>query len=266
MKINKQQGMILPVMMLFLTLLIIVTGRLFSLSEQHRHAVRELAVRSRQNSILFSVENLLLQKLPTVNISLLHRLQGKKNNEPLVIPVPYPSGKVNVVLSGAQRCLNLAPLMEDDKQQKEITRTLLKRLLKNVPHSDTQFMERIQQDPLHIVVPDEISKWVCNLPGAGQHWDMTQLTPAHFTLLAALLPNVSHSRIERLLAKGLTFTDKDMINRILGQELILSSGQYYWLELELPEGESYLHVRELIKIDESRTTLIRRRLLDDNAL
>ena len=258
--------MILPVMMLLLTMLIVMSGQLFSLSEQQRHTGRELAMRSRLNSTLFSVEDIVLQMLPAINIPIYQRLQGKKNNDPVVITLPYPSGEVNVTLTSAQKCLNLAPLRESDSQQKGLTWILLNRLVKNQFPNGGGFLERLKQDPEHIVVPTELQRWVCNLPGAGQFWDMTQLTPDSSPLLALLLPDVNIKQLRRMLAKGLSDADREAIAKASGYDVLLTASRYYWLDMNMMEGDVYLHVHDLIRIDERKGLLIRRRLLDDNAL
>lgn len=266
MKRHKQQGMILPVMMLLLTMLIVISGRLFSLSEQNRHAVRESGLRSRLNSTFFSAEEIVLQMLPTVNIPVYQHLQGKKVSDPLVITLSYSSGQVEAILTSAQKCINLAPLSESDSQQKMLTWLLLKRMVKNLIPNGSAFLDKVQQNPAHIIVPAMLQRWVCNLPGAGQFWDMTQLTTEDYPLLALLLPGVKTEQLKKMLSKGLSSADREAIGKTFGNDLLLAQSNYYWLDMNITEGGGHLHVHDLVRVNEKRGLLIRRRLLDDNAL
>lgn len=265
MMLTKQRGVALPLMLLFLALITLVVGRINSLAGQQRGEAKMLVWRSQANTMLLSAEDMVLRKLPLLDIPLFHRLRGEKEDATLTFMLPLPQGEVSVRVLSANQCLNLAPLWEDDIQEKYNTGLLLQRLL------DRLHLTRLNGDGRQLysdepgVIDPKIAPWVCYLPGAGQHWDRHQLTVQQLPLLTSLLPDESPQKIKQWLTQGISPEVQRNINLRTGRDSLISESHYYWLDIKLQQGDIIMHSRELVHIVGRTGHIIRRRLLEDNA-
>lgn len=264
MKRARQRGVALPLMLLFLALMAIIVGRVNSLAGQQRGEARMQLWREQANIMLYSAEDMVLRKLPLLDIPLFQRLRGEDENAALTFVLPLEQGDVQVKIISANQCLNLASLWEDEPEERRRTELLLQPLLSqfrlnSVNHSSAR-------SPLYSaepgVVTPELAPWVCYLPGAGQQWDRHQLTLHHLPLL----PKESPQTLKQWLTQGITSDIQRKINRDVGYEIVISESRYYWLELKLQQGNINLHARDLIRINQRQGHIVRRRLLDDDAL
>ncbi|MRT05936.1 type II secretion system protein GspK [Ewingella americana] len=259
---NRQQGMVLPFMLVLLTMLTLVAGQIYSRAEQQRSSVRALVQHSQATTLLFSMESMVLKKLPTLNIRLFQQLQGKAITEPLRFDFPLPQGYAELQLTSAQQCLNLAPLEEKDLAGKRLTQKLLVQL----GVAPERIPSLITPEGGLGILPSHLISLLCYLPGAGQHWDIQQLNEQHFPLLLAALPDEGEASLRRALHLGLTTADLTRINDRLGFDLLVTGSRYYWLEFSLTGTASIFRGRDLVKTDGRSASVIRRRLIDDDAL
>lgn len=264
--LTRQQGMILPLMLLFLAVISAVVARVHSLAIQKREVVQMQVWRSQANSMIFSAEDIVLSKLPLLNIPLFQRLRGKKETDALRFTFPLAQGTTTVAIISARQCLNIAPLWEEGGLEKTLTEQVLKRLLTELEYKTPEDIDTWTTYDAPVTLPAQLTPWICYLPGAGQHWDRHQLGPQHLPLLEALLPDESSEQLATWLNQGITYEQQLTINKQLGAEVLVSESDYYWLQLHLQNGETTLHMRDLISISDRTAHIVRRRLLDDDAL
>ncbi|MGL5968971.1 MAG: hypothetical protein ACRCZ6_17760 [Kluyvera sp.] len=263
----KQRGVALPLMLLFLALIALIVGRVSSLAGQQRGEAQMQLWREQANVMLYGIEDMVLRKLPLIDIPLFHRLRGEKENAALTFSLPLAQGSVVATIVSANQCLNLAPLWEDDPEEKQRTERILQQLLHqfhlNSVNRPSDVSPHYSAQPG--VIAPQLQPWVCYLPGAGQHWDLHQLTPEHLPLLKALLPEESPETLKRWLVQGITPEIQRKINLSAGYEIITSESRYHWLELKLQQGDINMRSRDLIHITQRQGHIVRRRLLDDDA-
>jgi hypothetical protein len=263
---NNQQGMALPFMLVFLAILTLLAGKIYSLAEQQRGGVRVLVQRNQAMIKLRSAEDFVLRKIPLLDIALYQRLSGKSETAPVTFSFILPEGEISAEVRSAQTCLNIAPLEENDAKTKRFTGEILTRLLKTfqLPESIIDdFMSGSDKTP---VLPEDLTRLICYLPGAGQQWQYTHLNLQHLPLLNAALPDTAESVLKSLLQKGVKASDAAKINESLQRELFVADSQFYWLSVTADQSSTTFYARSLVKINGRSAHIIMRRLLNDGAL
>lgn len=253
-------------MLALLAMLTLVAGKIYSLAEQQRGTTRAQVQRSQATTLLFGMENIVLRKLPMLDVQLFQSLLGKAINDPIRFEFPLPQGHAEALLGSAQQCLNLAPLEEDNPTEKLRTQKILQRLFAKAGIADDVVQKIMTASEDEVFLPTGLRSLLCYLPGAGQHWDIHQLDIRHLQLLTAALPDEHEAVLRHLLKQRLTVADSERINAQLGYDLLVFDSHYYWLTFSLLQTSSTFRGRDLVKIDGRYASVIRRRLLDDDAL
>lgn len=252
-------------MLALLAILTLLSGKIYSLAEQQRSATRVLVQRSQAMTILYSLEDMVLKKLPVLDIYLFQRLTGEAESGVLSFDFPLPQGEATARLSSAQNCLNLAPLREDEPVAKALTQKLVQNLLGHAGLTADEANKLLQPGGM-AYLPRSVSALMCYLPGAGQHWDINRLGVEQGPLLAAALPDENVQTLMQFLSKGLTAAEVERINTRLDYSLLVTSSHYYWMTVALHQSASILRGRDLVKVDGRQAAIIRRHLWEDEAL
>lgn len=256
--------MVLPVMLMLLTLMTLVAGKIYALAEQRRVLARAEMERGQINHLLLSAEDLIVRKLPLLDVPLFQRLQGQKENAPITFDFPIVQGSVQIVVKSAQRCLNLAPLFENDQKEKNFTLRLFMRLAKQYGLTGGDMLSGGR--PQDIALQKSFGELVCWLPGAGQHWDIRYLNEGQLPLIIATLPGENKETVRTWLRRGLSPAEQQKINNRLGYTLLETQSRFWWLEMRFTRDDRQFLAKDLIEIDGRQARILRRRLVDDDAL
>lgn len=258
--------MALPFMLIFLSIVTIVASRIYATVEQQRGAIRVQVQHSQAFINFLTVEDFVINKLPLLDLKLYQRLVGDDETAPVKFSIPISDGDLIGELQSAQTCLNIAPLNENDKEEKDLTRLLLSRLSEKYQMAELLSNPTILEEEHNFMIPEELEELICYLPGAGQHWEYSRLTIKHLPLLNVLLPNTSVTTLKEMLNNGLTTIDAEKINSNFRKKILINEAKFYWLVVEFNLPVTTFYSKSLIQLSDRNAHIIFRHLTKDNAL
>jgi type II secretory pathway component PulK len=262
---NKQKGMILPLVLVFLSVISLLASKIYGLAEQQRGGIRGTVMRSHANTVLYSIEDLVVRKLPLIDIALFQRLRGEDETDPVIISFSLPEGgRVTASVISAQQCLNIAPLDEGSQENKAFTHQLFSRLVEKLNQPMPLLNASENQGQYHF--SEALRPFVCYLPGISQKWDIHYLKIQHLPLLSAAWPETSRQTLAALLQKGITASDLEKMNILTASDILVDKSRYFWLEVKITRTSHPFYTRSLIKIEGRNASIISRHLMEDYSL
>ncbi|CAI1114741.1 type II secretion system protein GspK [Serratia quinivorans] len=265
---NKQRGFSLLYVLFLLMLLASEMSAIYSLYRQRFDAARYENDHTYFMAALLTSENFVLSQLPRLDLLLYRKLHHLSAGSPIALSIPISKGVANLSISSANKCLNIAKMLDGGADEKRDVQKLLERLEKS--NISNQNLQQTYVDNQFI------APGICYIPDEGNHFDLNEFTLDQYPLLKALLPSASEHDLKKILA------DKDRTPANNPSEFFQSMsvpfsgfnnyfimpGNYFWLYADITIGKKNFFIRDLIFVDRESGTahLVRRRLIEDNAV
>lgn len=232
---------------------------------QREHASL-LIQRSNNNTMIYSIEDMVTRVLPNINLPLFQKIRGKKQWEPLKMDIPAPDSLVRIMLKSAQECVNVAPIYEDAPEEAHWSQNLLRELMQKMKLSHEELINSLIDPATYGKVPDKLAPYLCYLPHAKQSWNSLYIRPSNVALMQAAFPLEQKENLKKLLLKGLSYSDIEQFNAKIHHELLSTESHFYWLSIRIEQSMYNLTIRDLVKVEADHAEIIRRRLIEDDAL
>lgn len=263
MQLTKEKGMVFPFALFLITAIALMATKIYALSELNRGIVYTNVKYSRALLGLKSIEDLVLRKLPLIDVKLFKKLNGLSDQEPIQFQLPTDNGMLFAEITGAQRCINIAPLFESDEKEKAFSQEIIARIFNTHGYQvpDSRISGYAEDDMSDI--PEDIAHFLCHLPGAGQKLAYKDLTPLHGPILNAISPE---QNFRHVLKRGFTQEEALRFNEHIKREVLVGEQNFFWLTVEINDGDYNFYSKSLIKIHGRSASIVFRHLKKDNML